>query len=155
MKNELKHRRENLWHSNEAIAIALRTVELQEESIGESMVVADERVKDFDLEAHSTPQSEASSRNSNRREWHVPLNQPPTLSLEQIEEEKQLDELLDFNEMSDAAMGTGTAQGAGSPAQVFDLRAEAAHLLPPHGAVESSRFKNILIGARGKAGVAE
>ncbi|KAM3499188.1 hypothetical protein MY10362_007531 [Beauveria mimosiformis] len=53
-KDELKNRRENLCHSNEAIAIALRTMELEEESIDESMVLADERVKDFGLESHST-----------------------------------------------------------------------------------------------------
>ncbi|KAM0744597.1 hypothetical protein ACQRIT_001086 [Beauveria bassiana] len=153
MKDELKNRRENLWHSNEAIAIALRTMELEEESIGEFMVVADERAKDFGLEPHSTPQSKTSSRDCSRSGWHVPLNQPPTLPLEQIEEEQLLDELLDFNEMSDTVMGNGTVQGAGSLARVLDLRAEAAHLLSPYGAVESSRIKNVLIGAREKSGV--
>ncbi|KAM3521915.1 hypothetical protein NHJ13051_005968 [Beauveria bassiana] len=153
MKDELKKRRENLWHSNEAIAIALRTMELEEENIGEFMVVADERAKDFGLGPHSTPQSKTSSRDGSRSGWHVPLNQPPTLPLEQIEEEQQLDELLDFNEMSDTVMGDGAVQGAGSLARVLDLRAEAAHLLSPYGAVESSRIKNVLIGAREKSGV--
>ncbi|PMB63538.1 hypothetical protein BM221_010643 [Beauveria bassiana] len=100
-----------------------------------------------------TPQSKTSSRDGSRSGWHVPLNQPPTLPLEQIEEEQQLDELLDFNEMSDTVMGNGAVQGAGSLARVLDLRAEAAHLLSPYGAVESSRIKNVLIGAREKSGV--
>ncbi|OAA35826.1 hypothetical protein BBO_08478 [Beauveria brongniartii RCEF 3172] len=147
-KDELENRRENLWHSNEAIAIALRTMELEEESIDESVVVADERVKDFGLESHSTLESEVSSRDSNRSGWHVSLDQPPTLSLEQIQEEQHLDELLDFNKMSDTAMGNCTGQSAGSLARVLDLPAEAAHLLSPYGAVESSRIKNVLIGVR-------
>ncbi|KAM3555079.1 hypothetical protein MY1884_005775 [Beauveria asiatica] len=128
MKDELKNRRENVWHSNEAIAIALRTMEL-EDSIDEFMVVADERIKAFGLESPTEA-------------WHVPLDQPLTLSLEQIEEEQHLYELLEFNKISDTAMGNSTVQGASSLARVLDLRAEAAHLLSP----------NVLIGVRDKTG---
>ncbi|KAM3431641.1 hypothetical protein NHJ13734_007223 [Beauveria thailandica] len=142
MKDELKNRRENVWPSNEAIAIALRTMELGD-GIDEFMVVADERIKAFGLKSHSTLKSEASSRDSNRSGWHVPLDQPPTLSLEQIEEEQHLYELLEFKKISDTAMGNSIVQGASSLARVLDLRAEAAHLLSP----------NVLIGVRDKTGI--
>ncbi|OAR01611.1 hypothetical protein LLEC1_00452 [Akanthomyces lecanii] len=153
MKDELRNRRENLWHSNEAIAIALRTIEVEEESIDRSMPATDENTMDPRPFSHSTPHSEASSRDSNRSNWHVPLHQAPTLSLDQFEEEMQLDELLDFNKMPQNDMALGVAHDASSLAKVLDVKVDVAHLQSPYGVSESSRIKNVLIGLRGKNGV--
>ncbi len=147
MKDELRNRRENLWHANEAIAIALRTMEVEEESVERSAAVADEGAMDWSPDSHSTPRSEDSSRSS----WRVPLHQPPTLSLDQIEEERQLDELLDFNSTPDTAMGAGASRSR--LATVLDMHADAAQLQSPYGVAESARVKNVLIGAREKTGV--
>ncbi|OAA64106.1 hypothetical protein LEL_10626 [Akanthomyces lecanii RCEF 1005] len=151
MKDELRNRRENLWHSNEAIAIALRTIEIEEESIDRSMVATDRNAMDLRPGSHSTPYPEASSRDSNRSNWHVPLHQPPTLSLDQFEEEMQLDELLDFNRIPET--GVGAAHDAGSLAEVLDVQADVVQLQSPYGVPESSRIKNVLIGPRDKNGV--
>ncbi|EGX93528.1 C6 finger domain protein, putative [Cordyceps militaris CM01] len=149
MKDELKNRRENLWHSNEAVAIALRTIEVEEEHTARCGVVMESAVG-LSPEHHGTPHSEASSRDSNRSGWHVPLGHPPTLSLGQIEEEQQLEELLNFNTIPSTA---GGAQSGGSLVDVLHVGVEATQLQSPYGVMESSRIKNTLIGARDKAGV--
>lgn len=153
MKDELRNRRENLWHSNEAIAIALRTIEIEEEGIARSMEAADVGTTDSRPTSHSTPHSEASSRDSNRSNWQVPLHQAPTVPLDQFEEEMQLDELLDFNTMAHDDKGVGTTHETSSLAQVLDVKVEVARLHPPYGVAEGSRIKNVLIGLREKNGI--
>ncbi|KAJ6784784.1 hypothetical protein PWT90_06233 [Aphanocladium album] len=153
MKDELKNRRENLWHSNEAIAIALRAIEVEEEHIDRSKVVDEDVTMESSPESHSTPHSEASSRDSTRSDWYVPLHQPPTLSLDQVEEERQLEELLDFNTVSGSIMGAGVSHGGSGLAKVLDVRPDVALLQSPYGIPEVSRLKNIIIGARDTTGV--
>ncbi|OAA52985.1 hypothetical protein ISF_09153 [Cordyceps fumosorosea ARSEF 2679] len=140
MKDELKDRRENLWHSNEAIAIALRTIQAEEGQIDRALV--DESIDG------ASPASQTSSRDSSKSGWHVPLDRPPTLTVDQMEEERHLHELLDFNTTPD-----GAVQTVGGLAQVLNVRPETVQLQSPYGVVEASRIKNVLIGAREKAGV--
>ncbi|TQV99017.1 hypothetical protein V2A60_007292 [Cordyceps javanica] len=155
MKDELKNRRENLWHSNEAIAISLRTIELEEENLDRSVAMFDESPMSPSPESQSTPHSEDSSRYSSRSNWHVPLNQPPTLPLDQIEEERQLDGFLNLSEFTGvASVGDGAVQDVGGLGKVLDMPAEAVQMQSPYGIAEGSRIKNILIGAREKNGVA-
>lgn len=153
MKDELKNRRENLWHSNEAIAIALRVIEVEEENIVRSMVLDADSPMDLSPDSHSTPQSEASSKDSGKSDWYVPLHQPPTISLDQFEEERQLEELLDFNTTPNFCGGDGSGQDSSNLIRVLNMRADAAQLQSPYGVVETARTKNVLIGAREKNGV--
>ncbi|KAJ3499381.1 hypothetical protein NLG97_g364 [Lecanicillium saksenae] len=153
MKDELKNRRENLWHSNEAIAIALRAIEIEEDNIDRTTAVDEDLTMESSPETHSTPHSEASSRDSTRSDWYVPLHQPPTLSVDQVEEERQLEELLNFNTVPGPSVGAGLSADGSGLAKVLDVRPDPGLLHSPYGILEMSRIKNIIIGARENGGV--
>lgn len=154
MKDVLKNRRENLWHSNEAIAISLRTIEIEEESISRGVVVITDDTMDTspDTASHETPRSEASSKDSQKSNFCVPIFQPPTISVEEVEEDALLEELLDFNDLPGVATARNP-QEASTLAKVLSLHAGAAHLESPYGIHELARLKNVIIGSRNQTGV--
>lgn len=154
MKDELKYRRENLWHSNEAIAIAMRTIELEEENIGKPGHV---NVPVFTDASHSagTPSSDSSSNMSFKSCICVPIFHPPTLSVEQVEEEERVIETtpLDFGTSPFASTDAVGFQTPLLASRILDVDANTVQLDSPYGIPENARVKNVLIGSRDNTGV--
>ncbi|KAJ2968119.1 hypothetical protein NQ176_g9333 [Zarea fungicola] len=158
MKNELKNRRENLWHSNEAIAVALRAIEVEEEKMERSVVMDCESPMGQSAAttaAQNSPGSDTSSKGSYRSSSYiVPIFQPPTISVSELEEEEQRrEETLDFNTPPSGATETGERRHGSSLASVLDVAADRAQLESPYGISEDCRIKNVLIGSREANGV--
>lgn len=156
MRDELKGRRENLWHSNEAIAISLRVIELEEQE-SENAFDAFSSIGSSPSMSPGNPGSGSSGGSSvgTSFEYQIPIHKPPTIPLEDYTELLQ-------EESSTSPEAEQDKPGIQEPD--FNTLPPTARVLKniawgristeqPFGIAEMARVKNTIIGAREKEGV--
>lgn len=130
LQDELLGRRENLWNSNEAVTIAMRVIQLEEQS---------EKPEEVEI---SSPGSVVSMPATEHR---VPLDQPPTIPVELAETTDGLEILSTVDTRSSAVEN--------QLARLNKLETESVISESPFGVPEFLRIKNVIIGPREKTGV--
>jgi hypothetical protein len=149
MRDELRGRRENLWHSQEAITIALRAIQLEEQKM--SGTCLDITADATNGSGHCATMNVSVSFKSN---LSVPTFRPPTTTL---------GDLLDADDMS------GSPESCEARWSFFDGPSysviptvaddtcsdfgDAVNTSSPYGIADAQRIRNILIGPREIGGV--
>lgn len=152
MRDELRGRRENLWHSQEAIAVSWRAIQIEEQRESDARMSV---VKDA---GQSTPASQASSPLSFKSNLFVPTSKPPTTTVEHpinfLDSDSTPDPDIDESYPPSFYDDICAATIPPPPIDIFtDMSEDQAELVSPYGVLEIKRINNILIGPRDNSGV--
>lgn len=166
LKDELRNRKENLWHAKDAIVIAARVIELEEEGL--DVMVEDPSSQGEssgqELTPSTTSASDASSPWWTYPDLDIPLSKPPTLpppsatlDISTIAPDLSDGEDVDFS--FDQPIRQTDSEVAENP--LLKSAAQMAAKLPRHGnnlsppfyIPETKRIKNTLIEPRQTGGV--
>lgn len=160
MREEMKGRRENLWHANEAIVIALHIIQLEEQEVDP---VASSMSPESPFS--STDSSSHMSTTTTSVDFQIPIHKPPTMPPSDFKdilyEERgdSFDHEINMPTPTPSDMPTPTPSATTSTTVDFNTLPASQRILKnidwsrlstdkPFGVPESARVKNTLIGPR-------
>lgn len=173
MRDDIKTRRENLWHAEEVIVIATRVIEMEEEEWeGEEdqgdeqgAVTPTDEYGDLDrLESTESSESRRGSENSYsiEAEIFIPVSKPPSLPRPPIilTDDLSSDPITATSSMTynqrrgtPGRLPTPISVSSPSAATTTTKSSIASVTEPPYGIPERRRVKNAVIGPRGSDGI--
>lgn len=152
MRDELKGRRENMWHANESIVIATRVIAMEEnDRIDSDSAPSPASSTDKSSGRDSTPSS------SNRGfEYQVPYRRPPTIPQDEVRSffpshPPASSGVNGFNHDYEKPEPPSSLPGAERILNTINW--DRLSTEPPFGVPESRRIKNTIIGDQEKGGV--
>ena len=155
MRDELRGRRENLWHSQEAITVALRAIQIEDQNkTGTCRGDALDIIHTVSSSEHCTFTLRSNVSVSFKSHLSVPIFWPPTTT---VGGSLETDDISDSPESSEANWtfpnGGPYSENPIVPDDICSDFGEAANTTSPYGVAEAQRIKNILIGPREVGGI--
>lgn len=151
MKDEMKGRRENLWHTNEAITIALHVIQLEEQ--------LDNVYSSLSPESpfSNTGSSSSNMSSSNATiDFQIPIHKPPTMTPSEFKDifyEEERESPLDHEINTPEATPTPDFNVLPASQRILkDIDWSRLSTDKPFGVPEAARVKNTLIGPRDAGG---
>ena len=148
-REEMKRRRENLWHARELIVISSHLIQVEEDG-------TDDVVSDDILEGLDEDHRRAKGYWHSEMELRVPVTQAPMLRRKNEFTEEELDEVLAGHTSLESTRGASPSS-ASPRSQDMEPGTSAgidpASLQAPYGVPEANRVQNALIGLTKNTGV--